>query len=242
MIDKNSPVPIYYQLEEYIKQQIEDGTLKTEETIPSEREYAEKYQISRMTVRQALNNLVTEGLLYRQKGRGTFVNKQRVEQELQGLTSFTEDMLARGFKPGNRLVSFEILPADPQVAQRLKVAEHTPVYEMKRVRLADDLPMAFETTYVPANLIKGLTEEVITQSLYSYVEEKLGLVIMEATQQIESSIAKDTETIHLQIEKGSPTLLIRRTSFLEDGTPFEFVKSAYRADRYTFVHTMKRIK
>jgi GntR family transcriptional regulator len=241
MIDKNSPVPIYYQLEEYIKQQIENGTLKAEETIPSEREYAETYQISRMTVRQALNNLVSEGLLYRQKGRGTFVNKQKVEQELQGLTSFTEDMLTRGFKPGNRLISFEIIPADLQVAQRLKIAEHTPVYEMKRVRLADDLPMAFETTYVPANLIKGLTEEAITQSLYSYVEEKLGLVIMEASQQIDSSIAKDTETIHLEIEKGSPILLIRRTSYLEDGTPFEFVKSAYRADRYTFVHTMKRI-
>jgi GntR family transcriptional regulator len=185
MIDKSSPVPIYHQLEEYIKQQIENGTLKIEETIPSEREYAERYQISRMTVRQALNNLVTEGYLYRQKGRGTFVSKQKVEQQLQGLTSFTEDMIARGMKPGNRLISFEIIPASKQIASRLKLSEHAPVYEIKRVRLADDVPMAFETTYVPANLIKGLTEEIITDSLYRYVEEKLSLVIFEASKQIE---------------------------------------------------------
>lgn len=241
MIDKNSPVPIYHQLEEYIKNQIESGTLEPEATIPSERELSERYQISRMTVRQALNNLVAEGFLYRQKGRGTFVSKRKVEQQLQGLTSFTEDMLSRGFKPSNTLISFEIIPVDVHVAQRLKVAEHTPVYEIKRVRMADDVPMALETTYVPANLVKGLTEEIINHSLYRYVEEKLSLIISEASQEIESAVAKDTEVMHLQIQKGAPVLLIQRTSFLEDGTPFEFVKSAYRADRYKFVHSMKRI-
>ena len=96
MINKNSPVPIYHQLEEFIKQQIENGILKEEAVIPSEREYAQTFQISRMTVRQAINNLVIEGYLKRQKGRGTFVTKKKVEQELQGMTSFTEDMLSTG--------------------------------------------------------------------------------------------------------------------------------------------------
>lgn len=193
-----------------------------------------------MTVRQAINNLVNEGYLYRQKGRGTFVSKQKVEQRLHGLTSFTEDMLERGMKPSSKLLSFEVIPAGLETASHLKLKKNAPVYEIKRVRLADDVPMALETTYVPANLVKGLTEEIIHQSLYSYIEEKLNLVISEAFQQIEASIAKESEIKHLQIEKGSPILLILRTSYLHDGTPFEFVKSAYRADRYKFVHTLKR--
>lgn len=240
MIDKNSPIPIYHQLEEYIKAQIENSELQPDEAIPSERVYADMFQISRMTIRQALTNLVNDGYLYRQKGKGTFVNKKKVEQRLQGLTSFTEDMKERGFTPGSRLVSFEIIPAGREIAERLQLKENTPVYEIKRVRLADDMPMALETTYLPANLVKGLTEEIINQSLYQYIEEKLSLVIYEATQQIEASIAREQELRHLEIEKGSPVLLILRTSTLKDGTPFEFVKSAYRADRYKFVHTMQR--
>ncbi len=172
MIDKQSPIPIYHQLEEYIKQLIESGILKPDEAIPSEREYSEQYQISRMTVRQALNNLVNDGYLYRQKGRGTFVNKQKVEQKLQGLTSFTEDMKERGMVPSSRLISFEIIPAEPQLARKLDIKENTPVYEIKRVRMADNLPMALETTCLPANLVKGLTEEIINKSLYQHIEEK----------------------------------------------------------------------
>jgi len=240
MIDKNSPIPIYHQLEEYIKAQIDSGELKPDETIPSERVYADMFQISRMTIRQALTNLVNDGYLYRQKGRGTFVNKKKFEQRLQGLTSFTEDMRERGFTPGSKLISFEIIPASREIADRLKLNENTPVYEIKRVRLADNVPMALETTYLPANLVKGLTEDIINQSLYQYIEEKLNLVIHEATQQIEASNAKDQELRLLEIEKGSPVLLILRTSILKDGIPFEFVKSVYRADRYKFVHTMQR--
>ncbi|WP_282597677.1 GntR family transcriptional regulator [Bacillus sp. REN3] len=240
MIDKNSPIPIYHQLEEYIKAQIENGELEPDQAIPSERVYADMFQISRMTIRQALTNLVNEGYLYRQKGKGTFVNKQKLEQRLQGLTSFTEDMRERGLTPSSRLISFEIIPAGRGIADRLNLAENTPVYEIKRVRLANNLPVALETTYLPANLVKGLTEEIINQSLYQYIEEKLSLEISEATQQIEASIAREQELRHLEIEKGSPVLLILRTSILKDGSPFEFVKSAYRADRYKFVHTMKR--
>lgn len=240
MIDKNSPIPIYHQLEEYIKTQIENGALKADDSIPSEREYAELYQISRMTVRQAINNLVNDGFLYRQKGRGTFVNKQKVEQKLQGLTSFTEDMIERGMKPSSKLVSFEIIPASAPIASRLHLKENTPVYEIQRIRLADNSPMAVETSYLPANLIKGVTEEIINQSLYKFIEDHLSLTISEATQQIEAATAKELEIKYLQVEKGAPVLLIVRTSYLEDGTPFELVKSAYRADRYKFVHSMKR--
>jgi GntR family transcriptional regulator len=240
MINKNSPIPIYHQLEEYIKQQIDSGLLKEEEAIPSEREYAEKFQISRMTVRQAINNLVLDGYLKRQKGRGTFVTKKKVEQELQGMTSFTEDMLSRGMQPSSKLLSFQIIPSDKKTALDLKITENALVYKIKRIRLADGEPMALETAFIPVDTVPGLTEENSNQSLYQYIEENLSLSISEATQEIEASIAGSREAEAISIDEGEPILMIVRISYLQDGTPFELVKSSFRADRYRFIHTMKR--
>ncbi|MFC0560731.1 GntR family transcriptional regulator [Halalkalibacter alkalisediminis] len=240
LIDKNSPLPIYHQIEEYIKDRIIKGDLKPGDVLPSEREYSQLFEVSRMTIRQAINKLVNDGYLYRKKGSGTFVAEKKFEQALQGLTSFTEDMKARGLKPSSQLLHFEIIPASLKVAATLQVAEHTPVYEIKRIRLADGIPMALETCYISANLIKGLTEEVITHSIYDYIEGKLQLKIGDATQIIESSLACQTEVELLNINKGSPILLIERCTYLANGTPFEVVRSSYRADRYKFVSQLKR--
>jgi GntR family transcriptional regulator len=240
MIDKNSPIPIYYQLEEHIKELIEKGELMPGDALPAEREYAEKYQISRMTVRQAFTKLVNEGYLYRLQGKGTFVSDRKIEQGLHGLTSFTEDMKARGLVPGSKLIHFEIIPASLQIASQLSIQENGPVYEIKRIRLADNVPMALETNYISANLIKGLTEQIVNQSLYAYIEEQLNFKIDHASQVIESSNASEQEAAYLKINKGAPILLIQRNTFLSDGTPVEFVKSSYRADRYKFMIQMKR--
>ncbi|MEH7275621.1 GntR family transcriptional regulator [Neobacillus vireti] len=240
MINKNSPIPIYHQLEEIIKQQINNGSLEEEALIPSEREYAQTFHISRMTVRQAINNLVSEGYLKRQKGRGTFVNKKKVEQELLGMTSFTEDMLSRGMQPSSNLLSFQIIPAVNKVAQKLRINENSAVYKIKRIRLADGTPLALETAYIPIEIVPGLTEENSNLSLYQYIEENLLLSISEATQEIEASIADRHVSEGLAIQEGDPILLIERISYLANGTPFELVKSTFRADRYRFIHTMKR--
>ncbi|MDP4084872.1 MAG: GntR family transcriptional regulator [Bacillota bacterium] len=240
MIKKNSPIPIYYQLEEHIKELIENGELKPGDSLPAERVYAEEYKISRMTVRQALTQLVNEGYLHRIQGKGTFVAERKIMQPLQGLTSFTEDMKARGFKPGSQLIRFEVIPATIQIADQLSIQEYAPVYEIKRIRMADDVPMALETNYISANLIKGLTENIVNQSIYSYIEGHLGLKIETASQIIESSIANQIEANSLSIKKGSPIMLIQRNTYLENGTPVEFVKSVYRADRYQFMIQMKR--
>ncbi|WP_404462020.1 GntR family transcriptional regulator [Sutcliffiella horikoshii] len=240
MIDKTSPIPIYYQLESYIKNQIEAGFILPGENIPSEREYAESYGISRMTVRQAINSLVNEGLLYRKKGSGTFVSEKKIEQPLQGLTSFTEDMKKRGMTPTSKLIHFEVIPANSFIANELKISEYAPVYEIKRIRLADGEPMALETNYLSANLVKGLTEEQVKASIYSYVEEKLGLRITHAEQLIESVRASEEHEKLLFIEKDHPMLYIQRNTFLHDGTPLELVKSVYRGDRYKFQIKMER--
>ncbi|SMO52345.1 phosphonate metabolism transcriptional regulator PhnF [Melghirimyces algeriensis] len=240
MINKNSPLPIYAQLEEQIREQIESGILGPGDTLPSEREFCERHGISRMTVRQAINNLAKAGYLRREKGRGTFVSERKMEQQLQGLTSFTEDMKARGRKPSSKLLHFEIVPAVESIAQTLSIPKHDPVYHIKRIRMADGEPMALETTHIPANLVPGLTPEIATGSIYNYLEEHLSIAIDYSNQVIESVTASETESHYLDIPSGSPILLMQRDTFLKDGTPVETVKSAYRADRYKFVTVIRR--
>ncbi|WP_066316505.1 GntR family transcriptional regulator [Bacillus sp. FJAT-29814] len=240
MINKKSPIPLYYQLEEHIIELIEKGELRPDDALPPEREYAEKFEISRMTVRQAYTELVNKGYLYRLQGKGTYVAERKIEQPLQGLTSFTEEMKARGMEPGSQLIHFQINPASENIANQLAISESEPVYEIMRVRLADGVPMAIETTYIPANLIQGMTQEIVNQSLYAYIQEKLKLRISSGSQVIESSIASQTEAKLLHIGKGAPVMLIESTTYLENGTPIEYVKSVYRADRYKFILNINR--
>ncbi|UOE96555.1 GntR family transcriptional regulator [Alkalihalobacillus sp. LMS39] len=246
MIDKNSPLPIYYQLENKIREMIDSKELKPGDTLPSERDLSEKYDISRMTVRHAINNLVHEGYLYRQKGKGTFVSQKKFEQNLHGLTSFTEDMKLRGLKPGNKLLNFNTIAASEHVAKKLSISAGDLVYKIQRVRLADDNPIAIETNYISTALLPDLTTEtmatILSGSLYDYAESKLNLKIENAQQIIEASVANDFEIEHLHLADGDPILLIERNSQLSDGTPFEFVKSAYRADQYKFIINIKRNK
>ncbi|WP_106496655.1 GntR family transcriptional regulator [Lentibacillus sp. Marseille-P4043] len=242
MINKNSPLPIYYQLEEEIKRLIHTEQLLPGELLPSEREYAEKYDISRMTVRQAINNLAAEGLLYRRKGKGTFIAEKKFEQDLQGLTSFSEDMRSRGLTPANKLISFQLVKATEEVASLLNLEIKDPVYEVKRIRLANNEPMALETIYTPKKIVGDLQESNFASSFYQFIEEKLKFTIKHGDQIIESVIANDFEIEHLNLKNGDPILLMQRITYLNDdkNSPLEYVKSAYRADKYKFKLQMKR--
>ncbi|MBM7604166.1 GntR family transcriptional regulator [Metabacillus crassostreae] len=234
MIDKHSPLPLYFQLEEQIKKTIESKELVPGDALPSERELSENYQISRMTVRQAITNLVNKGYLFREKGKGTFVSSQKFEQSLQGLTSFTEDMLARNLKPGSKLLHFEIYPADNDIKENLSLQDDELIYKIKRLRLANEEPIAIETSYLPVKLVPGVTPDILDKSLYTYIENNLNLSIGHATQTVEAAIVNEEDSKHLKVNKGVPILLIQRETYLENGTPLEIVKSSYRADRYKF--------
>ncbi len=179
-IDKYSPFPIYYQIQEWVKQLIEDGEWKPGDKIPSENELCDKFEVSRMTIRQAINNLVEQGYLYRKRGIGTFVQLPKVEQKLQGMTGFTEDMISRGMNPSSQLLSFRLVPATAKIADRLRIQEGESVYEVRRIRLADDEPIAFETTYLSPALVKDINEEILQQSLYEHLEKKLGFKLVSA--------------------------------------------------------------
>lgn len=239
MIDKTSPLPLYFQIEETIKQKIDKGEWESGSMISSEREFAENYEVSRMTVRQAINNLVNDGYLTRRKGKGTFVSGKKIEQKLLGLTSFTEDMKERGYMPASKLVSFQTVNADNHLAMALEISQNEEVYEIKRVRLANGVPMAIETTFVPLQLIELKETHIKEGSLYSQVEHA-GYHIDYATQSLEASIAREAESEILEIAKGAPVLLIQRQTYLTTGKPLEVVHSVYRGDRYKFMIDMKR--
>ena len=233
-IDKTSVVPIYFQLKTLIQERISSGEYPVGMCLPSEREYCEEYGISRMTVRQGISDLVNEGLLRRERGKGTYVVQPKIEQGLQVLTSFTEEMKRRNMHPGTRLIHMVTCPAAGHVARQLGLEIGAGVYEIVRLRLADDEPMAIETAYVPICNLPNLTEDkVATGSLYEVMRE-IGIEIAHATQTLEAALAKGTEATKLNIKNKAPVLLIERTTYASGGQAIEFVKSVYRGDRYKF--------
>ena len=240
MLDKQSPTPMYVQIEEYLKRRILQGEFAIGTAIPSERELTDMLGVSRMTVRQSITNLVNEGLLYRERGRGTYVSSPKVEQALSGLTSFTEDMIARGMTPSNKLISFERVLPTVDIAQGLQLNEDDEVFVVERIRYADDKPMAIERTYIPVKLVPELDRDALSGSFYVFIEKNSELKISRASQHMEAVLVKKEDAELLQIEMPAAILIIERKSYLTNGQPFEIVRSTYRADRYKFVSEIRR--
>jgi GntR family transcriptional regulator len=240
VVDKQSPIPIYLQIEEQLKSQLSEGKFPPGAAIPSERELTETFSVSRMTVRQAITNLVNEGLLYREKGRGTFAAAPKVEQPLSGMTSFTEDMQSRGMVPSNQLLAFEKRQPDKGTAEKLKLEPGDDVFFVERIRYADGIPMAIERTHLPAKLFPGLSGDALKGSLYAFVEKASQQRIGHAVQRMEAALAKKEDAEMLHVDMPFAVLIIERVSSLSNGVPFEVVHSTYRADRYKFTSEIRR--
>ncbi|WP_058302834.1 GntR family transcriptional regulator [Gorillibacterium timonense] len=240
-VDKTSIVPLYHQVKEYLKNQIGSNVYKVDEMIPSERELSEQFEINRLTVRQAINELVQEGLLYRQRGVGTFVAMPKIEQPLTKLTNFSSDMHSRGLAPGAQVVSMEVIPASKPISMQLQIPEGEQVIELVRVRTANGEPLALERSYLVYELAHGLYEmNMENASLYQMLEDICGLKLVKALQTIEVSTARQDEAGILDIGQHDPVMLIERTTFTEGSNrPVEYVRSLYRGDRYKFSIEMK---
>lgn len=203
--------------------------------IPPERELCSRFEVSRMTLRRAIDDLVREGHLERQHGRGTFVSQPKIAQALT-MTSFSEDMRRRGFAPGSRTLTLRRRPASAQLGRRLEISPSAEVLEAERLRLADDQPMAIETLSLPLALAPDLTaEDLDNASLYELLASRYGVVIGHGRQTIEPTVTDETESELLQVPLHTPAFLFERTSRQADGTVVEFVRSVYRGDRYQLV-------
>jgi GntR family transcriptional regulator len=240
VIDKNSIIPIYYQMIQYIRGQVENHFWNEDDMIPSERELCEKNEISRMTVRQAIESLVNEGILYRKRGIGTFVSRQKVDQVLVKPTNFTADMLSIGMKPSSKTLRCGILSATKEIAKILKINDGDPVIELCRLRLANDKPMAVEQAFILQDAAKSiLNTPMDNKSLYSVLKDECGLNIVLAKQTIQIAYSDQEFSRILNIKLDSPTFLMDRIDYLSDNRPIEYVKSYYRADRYKFTVELK---
>ncbi len=234
-LDKSHPLPIYYQLKELLREKIVAGEWQPGEMIPSERELSERYGISRMTARQALKELTTEGLLYREQGRGTFVAEPKIEQRLAKLTSFSEDMLSRGFQPGGRVLRQEMVSPSTLACRALGITPEQPVVLLERLRLAEGEPIALETSHLYFEGVEGLLDEDFeNSSLYNILREKYGVIPTRAEQQVGADLCSHREQELFGIPEGSPVLRNKRIAFDQHDRPFEYTESAYRADRYVF--------
>lgn len=236
-----SALHLYQRIREHLLEEIDAGRLKAGEKVPSERELADSFKISRMTVRHALTELVNEGVLYRHQGKGTFVAKPKIRQGLAGLTSFTEDMLARGLKPGARLLTVEVAPASYKIRHSLGLDEGAMVILLERLRLADGEPMALEQVHLPYPRFAPVLEaDLENASLYRLLEEVLGIQMASAIQTIEPTTADANLARTLAVREGALLLMTERTTYDERGEPFEHATSYYRGDRYRFVAHLQR--
>jgi len=241
-LNRNASLPLSYQLTELVRELILKGDYKAGQPFFTEQELAEKYGVSRTTVREATNRLVYEGLLRRERGKGTFIAKPRIHEESGSLLSYTEEITSRGMEPGARLVEIELKKPTLRVQNILRLNKADKVIKLKRVRLADNEPMAIQISYLPYILCPEIYEKNYdwsTQSLTKALED-LGLRIVRASQRVYSTTANREDASLLNIKKGGPLLAIERVCFLEDSTPIEFALVYSRGDKWDFIMELKR--
>lgn len=231
-------VPKYYEVRQWLRQHI-DG-LPPGTPVPPERTLSDRFDISRTTVRQALHDLAVEGRIVRMQGRGTFVATPKVTQTLQ-LTSYTQDMLTQGLRPGARVIDVTVTEAEADVAVRLGIEEGARATRVERVRYANGEPMAVETVYLDHQRFPGigdLLEEDV--SLYGILEQTYGVMPAQGEETIETVLAPPAVSRLLGTDSTTPMLMLTRTSRDADGRPVEYVRSLYRGDRFRLATRLSR--
>ncbi len=239
-IDYNSGMPLYLQLKDIIKKQIMAGHYPPGVKIPTEEEYCKKYDISRITVRQAINYLVQEKLLIRKQGKGTFVASAKMKKHLPKLYSFTEDMIAEGRTPDSIIMNSSVIDADEEIAGILELPERNKkVFRLCRVRRADEVPILYETTYIPDYLCPELGRFDFSQvSLYKVLQLEYELIFKYAEERYEASLLNKETAVILETAMNDPAFNIYRVAFLEDSRPYELTYATGKGDSLSFTVTL----
>ncbi len=230
-LDESSAQPLYQQLQRALREAIENRVIAPDDALPPERDLAEMLSVSRITVRKAIDELVEEGLLIRKQGSGTFVSN-RVEKNFAKLTSFSEDMRARGREPRSVWMNRAAGTVTPEESLTLRSSPGTPVFRFHRIRYADDAPMALEYATVLSTCLSSL--ESVETSLYEALE-KTGNRPVRALQRLRAVLLTAEQAKLLKAQERDAGLLVARVGYLKDGRAVEFSQSFYRGDIYDFV-------
>jgi GntR family transcriptional regulator len=232
-LDKKGFIPLYYQIQRALMEKIQSGQLSEGDPLDSEEELSRYYQVSRMTARQALHGLKTKGYAFSEKGRGTFVTRPKLEKNILHLQGFTEDMRQRGMKPSSRLLEQSVVTADESLIEKLKLTSADKVIRLRRLRLADGIPMALEESNIPLRQFPGLDRiDFSKHSLYQTLRERYGVRVGYADEIIEALPATREEAELLTIPKRASVLSISRIILTTQESPIESACSRYRGDRY----------
>lgn len=242
-VNRRAEAPLFKQIAAQLRAQIADGKLHFGDVMPGERELAESFRVSRMTLRAAIDELVDEGLLTRQRGRGTVVAHMRINKQAQvlGFMSFSEEMRARGFAPSSRVLDFKSEVANAAVAAQLDLPLGAQVIFLKRVRLANGEPMALERCYVPYERFKRLLEfDLAARSLYDIMEHEFDTRPTLCEETVEAIALSAPEARDLDCKRGAPALLVTRVTRDARGALIEAEQTLYRSDRYRMVFIRER--
>lgn len=240
-VSKDSPLPLHYQIRQILRKDIFIKRLCPGAPFPSEKELMRRFDVSRTTVRKAMDDLVVEGLIYRVQGQGTFVRGRQIERELTALTGFVEDMVALGYRPSAKVVKTDQVAADETVAKKLELVPGEKVTYIERVRLANDIPLSFDTTWLPNDIGQQIVQDDLSiYPIYSLLEDKYGVSLGHADYVIEATTAVDYIAQMLQIDDGSPAFRIERTAYTAEGVPIDYEMLYYRGDRIRFSMRLKR--
>ena len=226
--------PMYIKIHNQIKRDIENKKYVVGQRIPAERQLALKFDVSRMTLRQAIKTLEDEGILERRLGSGTYVASQKVQEKMSGVMSFTDITRSNGQVPSSKLISYRVTKPSLSEKEKLNIKDTDNVLRMERVRSADGVPICYEVATIPYNLVENFSKEEISTSLYDTLKKKGGYEIGNVTENIGASVASENDARLLSVRKGEALVTRRQVTELSDGRPFEYVRASYVAERFEF--------
>ena len=240
-MDLTSPIPLYYQLKQDILQKIESGVWKPGDQLPTEKWFCETYQISRATIRKTLDELIFEGVITRTRGKSAAVARQKVNRQISSLTGLHEELSQRGLAMSSSILWGKKVPAEKDLAQKLSVPEGEPLWAGRRVRMADGVPIADQTTFLVQRFVPGLDAKVLeSKSLYSILENEYHLSLSYGRQTIGASVASREQARLLKIPADIPLLTVERTTYLQDDTPLEYTLNYYVSTLYSITTVLYR--
>ncbi|HHT78993.1 MAG TPA: GntR family transcriptional regulator, partial [Actinobacteria bacterium] len=232
--DKNIPVPIYYQIEEYIQKLIETGKLKPGEKLPTEKEFMKVLGVSRITIRRAISDLINKNMLEIKQSKGTFVKSKNFYEPVSLIIqSYTEEAIKQGFKPSTRILELKKLIPDSEIQEILKLSPEEEIFEFKRLRLLNGEPSGIDLNYLSSNLVPGFSEKDfeetgLKQSLYLVLGKKYNLTLDYAEEIITATLTTKEESELLNVKKNTPINMRIRTVFLPNSKPVLYMRSIYK--------------
>lgn len=234
ILDKTSKIPLYLQLMEDIIKKIDNNIYNEHDRLPSERELCKMYDTSRITVRQAFQELEREGYIYKLHGKGTFVAPKSYNQKLVNLYSFTNEMRKLGKKPSTKVLSFTDMAIDEHLAKKMGLLPNEEVFKIVRLRLADDEPLLYETTYLPKKIFPKLTAtDLVQKPMYDIFQDDYQVQVTKATEKFSATLVRQEEAEYLNTRVNLPAMLIKRFAYFHDQL-IEYTISVARGDKFVY--------